>query len=271
MFAVAACASAPPDASEPSEDELRTPAVTATQLPGLAAIRLTSPTSASAGGTPTSGARTIGATAKITKALSAIQKRAANAPTPKCSSAGKRASLQFVDAHGAAIASADTACGIGALTLPDGSHVSISTAASFDAVFAAPLVPADVLWGVTKIEVARQSGGGPAAPIPDKRTLTAKSDIDKVLGAFDAQHAADASVNTPFCMPAGALTFCRGEDAVADVTYSCAAITPTPAVMGAAITGYDVIDGSRWEALDGAVKLDTRVVDALFAAPSPPP
>lgn len=238
-------ASAEPEA-DVDEGALRDGAL----VPGAATIRF-----------ERSGQTTVlGAKRKVQRALTAFKPATGNEVTPRCSF-GPATKLSFYDEGGEEIATGSYFCFRGTIKLKGARRESKFYYRSGDLdVLEEPLAVGDVLWGITKVEVARPT----AAAGAQKVELRAADEIRKVRDAFDPEQEVKPHEGPNVrCAPTHVVTFFQGHDEVAQATYICGADGPIKAKLS-----VPNLEREREWMLKGAVEVDAPKIDALLEAAS---
>lgn len=239
VFAVSAltACSADTGAGDPAadgEDE-----ITARQLPNVGAIQFTT-------GTTT---KTIGSKAKVAKAMKAMKKPTASTHTPLCGF-GPATKITFFDEAGKTLATGELFCFRGSVKPVGGKEFSIFTQPGGLDVLNDDLVPADALWGITKVNVKHFGGGG------GEKATTKADQIADILKGYDIEQKIDTHASFPRCMPTHSVTFLRANDEVAYSSFVCG----TPANPPASLKAQFSIPLSADDSVTGAIQIDPRPV-----------
>jgi hypothetical protein len=243
------------DPGESAED-----ALTASQLPGVAAISFetTAPRPGDWTRADVTAGPTLAAKVKVGKIMRALKTRRPSDPIPLCHPRSARTRIKFFDAKGEEIASGGYSCMVGSVTTKAGRTVQVlaRTGAIAD-VLAMPLVPADVLFGTDEIKITRRGAKA--------KTADVKSDdaVAKVLGAMDLQEI-DPSFTGTRCLPSHSLAFARAGKEVAYASYICSS-AELPSKVTARFSAPDP-KGEGDALLSGGVELDPRVVEQVLDA-----
>jgi hypothetical protein len=232
------------DGIESGEDGL-----TQRQLPGVVAM-----TFESRGGT-----KTIGSAEKVGKAMKALARRGGS--TPRCAP-GPATKITFFDKDAKTIATGSFFCFLGSVTPTNGGPaIRFQTRPGGLDVLNEPLVPADALWGVTKIDIERRASIG--APV-ERLEVTQANAISNVLAAYDIDQTIDLRYSGTRCPPSHILTFRRGNNEVAQSSYVCGS---SGGDLPASVTALFTIPGAaEAEPLArGGVKIDPRPIEQLLS------
>jgi hypothetical protein len=231
------------DVAEGDED------FTQAQIPGVVAISL-----------DTAGkVRTVGAKAKVDAAMRAMSTRN-NGPTPRCSF-GPATKITFFDKDAKPVATGSMFCFLGTVTMPNGKTKRFSTRPGAFDMFDEPLVPADALWGISKIEIERRANIGAPAK---KTTVTDATQIGKVVGAYDPEQKIDTGYSGTRCPPTHIVTFKRGNDEAALSSYVCGSGgEDIPASVTALFTIPHPGAGDADALIHGGVKVKARDVEEV--------
>lgn len=202
----------------------------------------------------------LGAKTKVRKALSAFKEWDEQAVTPRCNIA-PATKMTFFDKNGDVVATGSYVCFKGTIKLEaSGKETKVFFRPGDLAVLDEPVVPADVLFDVTKIEIKKGFGeDAKTAAVTEKRNLT------KVLDALDT----DAAL-LPFgpqrrCPPNHWVTFYRAHDDVARLTYVCGDQLPESGEVAATFwTPNRSGDNEGQYEAQGDVKLDARAIQLVF-------
>lgn len=223
---------------------------TQSQIPGVVAISL-----------DTAGkVRTVGAKQKVEDAMRAMSTRN-NGPTPRCSF-GPATKITFFDKDAKPVATGSVFCFLGSVTLPNGKTKRFQTRPGAFDMFDLPLVPADALWGINKIEIERRAGaiGSPA----NKTTVTDAAQIAKVVAAYDPEQAIDTNYSGTRCPPTHMIRFLRGKDEGAFSSYVCGSGgEEIPASVTALFQISHPGPGDADALIRGGVKVNARDVEEV--------
>jgi hypothetical protein len=220
------------------------------QIPGVVAISL-----------DTAGrVRTVGAKTKVDAAMRAMSTRN-NGPTPRCSF-GPATKITFFDKDAKPVATGSMFCFLGTVKLPNGTTKRFSTRPGALDMFEEPLVPADALWGISKIEIERRAGsiGSPL----QKTTVTGAAQIGKVVTAYEPDQAIDTNYSGTRCPPTHIVTFKRGNDEAALSSYVCGSGgEDIPVSVTALFTVPHPGAGDADPLVRGGIKVKAREVEAI--------
>ncbi|MBK6697100.1 MAG: hypothetical protein IPG50_33670 [Myxococcales bacterium] len=204
------------------------------------------------------GVTTLGAKAKVQKALSAFKKATGDEVLPRCNIA-PATKVTFFDKGGEVVATGSYVCFRGTIKLAaSGEETRVYFHPGDLSVLDEPMVPADVLFNVTKIGI--EKGFGPSAK---KVEVSEGRNLAKVLAAFDAEAELLPQGPVTRCPPNHRVTFYRGHDDVGQLTYVCG---DSPAGKVNATFSIPNRAGERegdYEA-KGDVRLDAPAVQRVF-------
>lgn len=189
---------------------------------------------------------------KLSKVTRALKRRPASDPVPRCMP-GFRRELRFLDAKGNETSKGSISCGgIGQLQVGDKS-IAIKLADGDDtltSVAEAPLVPEDVLWGITEVEISKPG-----------RNFTKKfddaDDIAELVSAIDGdQEIVPIDPHAPVarCLPSFVLKYMRGAEEAAWASFNCGS--------GPKVTAHFGFDDKT----QGTVEVATKAVQELSGA-----
>jgi hypothetical protein len=244
------------DPGESAED-----ALTASQLPGVAAIsfetnqpRVDDWTKSDLTVSPT-----IAAKSKVGKLMRAMKTRRPSDPIPLCHPRSPRNRIHFFDAKGEEIATGSYACMVGSVTIKGGRTIQImARSGAIGEVLDMPLLPADALFGVDEITIKRRGANAKS------KDVKADASVAKLLGAMDLEKI-DTNFSGTRCMPSHSLGFVRDGKEVAYGSYICSSGTlPAKVTMRFAMPDPKNEDETL---LSGGVELDPRVVESVLDAP----
>lgn len=159
--------------------------------------------------------------AKLTKVTRALKRRPASEPVPRCMP-GYRYDLRYLNAKGEETSKGTVSCGgIGQLYVGD-KNIPIRIGDALDEVAEAPLVPGDVLWGITKVTVMRPGSAG------GTKDVKTQDGIGAFVEAIDEdQQIVPIDPNAPVarCLPSFIVRYARGTTEVASATFNCSGQT----------------------------------------------
>lgn len=233
------------EASTESPSDSNEDALTTAILPGVAALKVEA----------ADGVFTLGAKAKVAKAMQAFKK---NGSAPMCAAMGPATKFTFYDKDGATIATGSEVCFRGSIKLKSGQEVTFVTQPGGLDVVREPMLPADALWGLTKVQVGRPAEN-------ESRELADKGAIGKLLDAIDVDQKLDERVGQTRCMPSRMLNFYRGTEKVAYVSYSCDSEGPSTkqkAYMSIANLGPANQDNEH-DMGHGGITVDAKAIDEI--------
>jgi hypothetical protein len=203
----------------------------------------------------------IGAT-KVAKLFRAFKQTLPHDPIPLCHPGSTRTSMKFYGASGEVIAEGGFGCGRGQIDLANGPYRITVDEGKVDDVLNLPPVPADTLFGVTKIDVKKFARVGTAPP----GEAHVKGDgVAKILDAMDVDQAIDPSFTGTRCMPTHALTFFRKDGQVARTAYVCHLDTPIPTQLKAVFIAVDPSNANKTLAT-GGIQINPKEIENVYAA-----
>lgn len=245
-FALNGCAGATDASSDEGSQATAEGALLTSRLPNVAAISFEMRTKTV----------TIGAKQKVTRAMTAMKTPTGREVVPRCSF-GPATKIHFYDKTGKTIAEGSMFCFRGTVEIEGGGDFSFySPPGSFD-MLDEPLVPADALWGISKVEIEKRGDGAGTAEVDDQAS------IKKILGAIDLEQEIDADAPSTRCMKNHSVTFFRGDGQAAYAAYSCSSTGPLPDSVKAEF-GIPGADENAEALAQGQIKLDPRPIEAVF-------
>ncbi len=248
---------------DPSESE---DALTQRQLPNVAAIEftMTTPGPGFANGAPEVRSLSVGAKSKVTKIVGGFKKRTARDPIPLCHPGSTRTSMKFYDAKGDEVATGGYTCGMGTLDVPGRTPMQIMVKSAVGDALGEPIVPADVLWGVTKVDINKFARVGDAPP--GEVSVEDGDEIAKVLAAMKVEQRIDTDYSGTRCRPTHSLGFHRKDKQIAYSSYVCHMDT-IPTELTALFTAESLSGGEDAEPLArGGIKINPRKIEDVYEA-----
>lgn len=201
---------------------------------------------------------------KVSKIVAAFKKPTGNEVLPRCSIAPST-KIAFFDERGKELATGSYFCFRGTIKPTGRASTRVTfTPGSLDVVNDA-LVPADVLWEVSKVAIEKKSSPSNV----ERAEVTDAASITALLGALDVEQ---EPVLTPAaataCARSWTLTFYRGHDDIAQTTY-CASASGNATRAKARLAVVNRHGSSEGELVDeGEIKVDERAIGEVFTRAS---
>jgi hypothetical protein len=243
-----------------AEDEDEAPvssedALTQIDVPGVTAIEL-----------ETAGAvSSVGTVAKVKRVMAAMKTLKPSDPRPACDLRSPATKMRLFDKSGAVIASGSYVCTVGSLEVAARPGAAAKTipvrvrSADVTGVTSEPLVPADLLYGITSINIMRRGEGAKSF------TFTEAAAREQILSAMQV---GKIDLNAPGtrCFPSHVITFRRDETLVGSASYTCDAAEALPASLTSSFVALDPKDQTGPVKLRGGVDLDPRIIKGILDA-----
>jgi hypothetical protein len=245
-----ACAATTEDAADGAASE---DALTGAQLPGVAAIEV-------ATGAANAPVTTIAATPKVKALMASIKRLTPSAPRRACSLNFPSTRLVFRDGAGKKIGDGSFACGMGAVHVVEGNKdiQIIVQDPGFSSVVSAPLVPADLLFGVDAIEIEKPM------VMNSKRTLSDDAEVQALLESMDLDTLSAAPPETR-CVPSHVVRFTRDGKQVGSASFTCSSGAPMPKSLVSRFSAPNpAAPNDASKAISGGLKLDPAEVEAAW-------
>jgi hypothetical protein len=257
-----ACGAGEGHVDDPSESE---DALTQRQLPNVAAIEftMTIPGNRNMDGRDRVEMRTIGAKSKVTKIVGGFKKRTARDPIPLCHPGSTRTSMKFYDDKGEVVATGGYTCRMGSIDVPGRDPLRVVVKEAVGDALGEPIVPADVLWGVTKVDINKFAQVGDAPP--GEVSVDDKDDIGKVLAAMKVDQQIDPNHSGTRCRPTHSLGFYRKDKQVAFSSYVCH-MEEIPSEITAMFTAPNLVEEDGEPLARGGIKINPRKIEDVYAA-----
>lgn len=196
---------------------------------------------------------TVAQDKKLKKLLGAFKKAPAGQTLPRCMPAFET-KVTFRDANAKVLATLTDDCGYGTLDPKSGASVTVRITGDIRAIAEQPIVPADALWGITKVTVNQMR-------MHQQKEVTTPSEIAKLVGAIDGDQKIDPDKPIAKCLPTFTVGFKRKTDEVAYTAFICNVSAGLTSVTSSlTIAGED----DDHPMARGAIALDPRPYIALF-------
>lgn len=197
---------------------------------------------------------TLGAKSKVARAMRAMKRVTPGVTTPLCGF-GPATQITFYNADAEKVATGDLHCFRGSVKPTHGREIAIYTQPGDLNVLSEAPVPADALWGISKVAVKKLGEGA------GTRTTTSKEVIRDIVDGYKPNQEIDTDYLPPRCMPTYTVEFLRKREEVAYSSFLCGQDVPSQ------LTADFRIPGAKEEAPDvirGGIKVDPRPVVRLF-------